>query len=175
MNIVLFGDSFLGRFGKNLIDQLEVTIPDSTVYNCAAGGLNSNDLSKRADYIASLEPDYVIFSFGGNDVAPWKETVSLADFRENTKSIFEAFSNSTIIMLLCPRVQLESSDQTQQYNNGLSIYNKTLIELCDKPSSLYIDIDKLLEGIDDYHEDDGIHFNQQTYDKVILKIGELIH
>lgn len=53
-SIVLFGDSLLGRFGKALIGKLEEAVKDITVYNCAAGGLNTEDGIRRADFIAKL-------------------------------------------------------------------------------------------------------------------------
>jgi lysophospholipase L1-like esterase len=66
-NIVLFGDSFLGRWGKKYIDKLEALVSGSIVYNCAAGGLDTADGLVRACYIAGLKPDYAVLSFGAND------------------------------------------------------------------------------------------------------------
>jgi len=175
MNIVLFGDSFLGRFGKNLIDQLESTIPKSIVYNCAAGGWNSTDLKNRAQLIAKLNPDYVVLSYGGNDVAPWKKVVAQNEFQANTELILKAFSNSKIIILLCPNVNLESTEHTLEYNNALRSYYRGIEESLNNFDAHCIDTNLILADMGDCHEDDGVHINGQAYDRIILKLGELIN
>jgi hypothetical protein len=46
--LVLFGDSLFGRCNKDLIDQLEATLSESyDIYNCAAGGWDSDDVLKK--------------------------------------------------------------------------------------------------------------------------------
>jgi len=175
MNIVLFGDSFLERFGKNLINQLESVVSNSTTYNCAAGGWNSIDLCERANYIAKLDPDYIILSFGANDVAPWKSVVTLEKFKTNTESILQVFSASKIIMLLCPDVHVRQLSQTQQYNERLKTYYQSVQAIFEKYEVKCIDTNNILKGTGDYHESDGVHFNQLAYDKVITRISELIN
>ena len=91
-SVVLFGDSLLGRFGKGLMDKLEEEVGNTIVYNCAAGGLNTEDGIKRADFIAKLKPDFVTFSFGANDCMPWKKQVPEKDFEKNYDAIIKEFS-----------------------------------------------------------------------------------
>lgn len=171
MNIVLFGDSLLGRFNKNLINQLEQAIPSSTVYNCAAGGWNSSDGIKRVDYITKLKPDLVVLSFGANDTAPWKEQVPLSTFVHNMEFMVRTFVKSNVIVLLCPHVSVESPEQTKEFNNNLDVYNEAIKRICDEHHAAYIDSDELLGNLDDYHEDDGVHLNQTAYDLIIEEIG----
>ena len=178
MNIVLFGDSLFGRFNKNLLDQLESHIPSSTVYNCAAGGLNSIDSVRRVDYIAQLQPDYVFVSLGANDCAPWKEQVPLDEFAANIEKIIQAFNKSKVIMLLCPAVHLESKEQTDEFNELLSRYNAKIKELCDNNAASYVDVDALLKPLTeqsiDFHAEDGMHLNQDGYDLVINDLARLV-
>ncbi|MFZ3009741.1 MAG: SGNH/GDSL hydrolase family protein [Candidatus Microsaccharimonas sp.] len=169
--IVLFGDSLLGRFNNNLIDQLEQTIPSSNVYNCAAGGWNSNDGIKRVEYIAMLSPDVVVLSFGANDTAPWKEQVALSTFIQNMEFMVRTFTKAKVIVLLCPHVSVESPEQTKEFNNSLDMYNEAIRRICDEHHAVYIDSDGLLVNLDDYHEDDGVHLNQAAYDLIIEGIG----
>ena len=171
MNIVLFGDSLLGRFNKNLINQLEQTIPSSTAYNCAAGGWNSNDGMKRVEYIAKLNPNVVVLSFGANDTAPWKEQVALSTFIQNMEFMVRTFTKAKVIVLLCPHVSVESPEQTKEFNNNLDVYNETIKRICDERHAAYIDSDELLGHLGDYHEDDGVHLNQAAYDLIIEEIG----
>lgn len=174
MNILLFGDSFLGRFNRSLIEQLESSIPNSTVYNGAAGGWNSDDGAERSQYIARLKPDYAVFSFGGNDTAPWKDKVGEQEFLSNMESIFNDFGDSKRIMLLCPDVNVEDANQTEEFNRLLAEYNARLIEMCNQMDVRVIDTNNLFVALDDYHVEDGIHINQSGYDLIIGKLAELI-
>ncbi len=174
MNIVLYGDSFLGRFGKNQIEQLESRLTNATIYNCSAGGWNSTDLNRRVEYIAKLKAEYVILSFGGNDVAPWKNVVPLESFIDNVKSILSAFNESKILMILCPNVELEDSNQTQEYNDGLASYYGSINSMFEEAGVKIIDTNSLFYGLDNFHESDGVHFNELAYDRIIEKISTLI-
>jgi lysophospholipase L1-like esterase len=174
MDILLFGDSFLGRFNRNLIDQLESSIPNSTIYNGAVGGWNSADGAKRSQYMARLNPDYVLFSFGGNDTAPWKDQLSEQDFLKNMQNIFNDFTNSKRIMLLCPNVNVEDADQTEEFNRLLSKYNAGLIKICEQMGIQVIDTNNLFIALDDYHIEDGVHINQAGYDLIIKKFAESV-
>lgn len=174
MNIVLYGDSYLGRFNKNKIDQLESRFDNATVYNCAVGGWSSSELARRAKYFALMRPDYVILSFGGNDVAPWKDIVPLGEFKKNVKTLLDAFQGSHIIMILCPKVNLTDSSQSKQFNDGLTEYYRSIQDLLEDSDVDVIDTNALLSGIHNYHEEDGVHFNDEAYGMIIAKISDLI-
>lgn len=174
MNILLFGDSLFGRFNRNLITQLETTIPDSTVYNGAAGGWTSSDGAKRSKFMASLESDYVLLSFGANDTAPWKEEVSKDDFVTNMRTILESFSKAKCVVLLCPDVQVESEEQTKEFNQRLADYNEASSELCESYSASIIDANELFKNLDDYHMEDGVHINQAGYDLIIEQLARIL-
>ncbi len=94
--LVLFGDSLFGRFGKHLIVKLESVLQDCDVYNCAAGGWDSNDCVAKAPYIGELKPDVMVISLGTNDACPWKQ-VDLETFKANIPKVFEEFTDSRII------------------------------------------------------------------------------
>lgn len=173
MNIVLFGDSLLGRFNRILINELEQAIPSSTVYNCAAGGWNSNDGAKRVEYIAQLNPGYVILSFGANDTAPWKDQVALPIFIKNMERMIRAFTKSKVIVLLCPKVALESPEQTKEFNDSLELYNEAIRRLSSEHHAECIETDSLLKNLDNYHEDDGLHVNKAAYDLVIQAVQKI--
>ena len=172
MNMMLYGDSFLGRFGNDLIHRLESGLDNVTVYNCAAGGWNSSDLANRAEYMARLNPEYVVLSFGGNDVAPWRSTVPLNTFKDNVQKILSSFSASKIIMLKCPDVTVREKDQTIEYNDGLKTYYSNVERMFESAGVQVIDTNSLFHELE-YHESDGIHLNKLGYDKIIQKISEL--
>lgn len=174
MNILLFGDSFLGRFNRDLIQLLESKISDSTVFNTAAGGWNSDDGVKRVDYISQLKPDVAIISFGANDTAPWKDGVVLSRFNYNMQYMIRSFPTAKVVVMLCPAVNLKDESQTKEFNNSLSLYNKSLIKICNEYGATYIDANLLLKDLDSYHEDDGLHINKLAYDRIIQKISEIV-
>src|SRR3989344_5029619 len=131
-SVVLFGDSLLGRFGKALIDKLEEEVIGITVYNCAAGGLNTEDGVRRADFIAKLKPDYVILSFGANDAAPWKKQVPEKDFIIESRFFSKSFSGSKIIVFPCPPANDQKDPNgTKQFNEVLSRYNKIVYSVVE--------------------------------------------
>ena len=170
MNIVLFGDSILGRLGKVYITQLEALIPGSVVHNCATGGFNSTDLARRAKHIAALKPDIALLSFGVNDVSPWKDIVALNDFVSNARVILEAFKGSRVILLKCPHVSLVDSQQTAIVNTRLDeYYNEISVRFGSECST--IDTNILFAGIDNFHEEDGLHFNEDAYEILVSELA----
>jgi lysophospholipase L1-like esterase len=176
MNIVLFGDSHLGRFGKRYIDQLEALVKDSVVYNCSAGGLTSSDGVRRVDFIAGLKPDIVIFSFGGNDVAPWKNIVPKPVFIDNMRTIFEAFPHSAKIIFTSPDVAVADPGQTREYNNSIHEYRHALTKICDELGVAIVDGNMVIRPQGgDYHEEDGVHMNDIAYLDVVNAFAKTIN
>jgi lysophospholipase L1-like esterase len=177
--LVLFGDSLLGCFGKDLIRQLEAKVPRTDVYNCAAGGLNSDDGVQKAAYIAKLEPDYVILSFGANDAAPWKKQVSLEQFNKNMDTIMRVFRGSKIIVFLTPPVNDPNEpEETKRYNDLLDQYSAVSKKVCQKHSVRYVDsptvYGNLLKSGNDYHMGDGVHLDEKGYEVFIDQVAKVI-
>jgi lysophospholipase L1-like esterase len=163
MKIVLFGDSMLARFGKERIQKLEATVPQCDIYNCATGGWDSNDCALKAPYIASLKPDAVIVSVGTNDAAPWKQ-VPIQAFEKNLNSILDSFQNKKIVSFLpSPVNERKQKGEHPRTNELLKKYFDVAKEVCTIRSVSYIDswaiFSPLLEQEQDYHVDDGVHFN----------------
>ena len=175
MKIVLFGDSMLARFNNKLIDQLEEKIADSEVYNCAAGGWDTDDCAKKAPYIGSLKPDMVIVSLGTNDGAAWKQ-VPLERFKINLNAILDDFKDSRVVFF--PAAPVNESRQNPDFgriNDLMHQYFDATKEVCIRRGIEYIDswaiFHPLLEKGEDYHIDDGVHFNDHGNDILIDKIA----
>ncbi len=176
MNIVLFGDSHLGRFGEKLIGQLESLVEGATAYNCSAGGFTSSDGVKRVDFIAKLKPELVIFTFGGNDVTPWKQIVSKDIYLRNMRKIFEAFPESAKLMLLSPDVAVADPEQTREYNSLLHEYQTDLRPICQELGVDVVEASQVLASLNgDIHVEDGVHMNDQAYAKVIEALAQAIN
>ena len=179
-SIVLFGDSLFGRFGRDCILKLENAVKNITVYNCAAGGFDTNDGLKRADFISKLEADYVCLSFGANDSSPFNgQPVPLEEFTNNLLSIIKAFNHSKIILFPCPPVHDPSDPvETKDYNNLLIKYNEVVKDVALKTASEFIDsqtiFGELLSKGENYHIEDGLHLNNLGYQKLIEELAKLI-
>lgn len=179
-SIVLFGDSLLGRFGKDLIIKLEKAVPNSMVYNCAAGGLNTVDGLKRAAFIAKLKPEYVILSFGANDSSPEEgRKVPERDFEKNYDAIIKSFSGSGVIIFPCPPADDPKDPMgTQSFNNTLARYNKIIRSVAKNNGAMLIDSERvygdLLARGRNYHEEDGLHFNDEGYGVFIREVAKLV-
>jgi len=176
MNIVLFGDSHLARFGKDRLVQLEELVNGSIVYNCSAGGMTSTDGAKRAELIGTLNPDVVVFSYGGNDVAPWKSVVPKELYLRNMRNIFQAFPNSKKVLFESPDVRLPDLDVANEYNNSIHDYRGELKPICDELGIAIVDGHATTASLgENNHEDDGIHMSDAAYSEVITALADTIN
>jgi lysophospholipase L1-like esterase len=177
--LVLFGDSLFGRFGKERIEALEASLPGYDVYNCAAGGWNSDDCVKKAAYIATLKPDLLAISLGTNDLAPWKH-LELPTFVENVQKIINSFPDSVIIYFLPPPVnENKESAHKKILNESAKLYHDAAKEVCINNNVQFIDSRKvflpLLAAGTDYHVEDGIHLNDLAYEIITKELAALIN
>lgn len=178
MKIILFGDSLFAQMGKHRILKLEQTIPGSDVYNCAAGGWDSNDCVKKAPYLSGLKPGVVVMSLGTNDASSWK-LVDLEVFKQNIQKIIDIFSGSKFIYFLPPPSdetkhepdRVRSNETTKQYYDAAK-------SICEQKGAMTInswDIFKpMLDKGEVYHVEDGTHLEENAYDIIIAQIAKLI-
>jgi lysophospholipase L1-like esterase len=177
--IVLFGDSLFARFGKPFIEALEQILPGYDVYNCAAGGWNSNDGVKKAEYLSLLKPDVLLVSLGLNDMAPWKQ-IDLDTLKKNLTQIFSYFTESTIIFLLPPPInESKQTGDRKRTNSLLKQYVDAIKGVFSTTGNVSV-LDSwsiykpLLDNNKDYHMDDGVHLNEYGNSILISKLAELI-
>ena len=172
---VLFGDSLLNNFNKELIIKLEGALKVYDVYNCAAGGWDSRDGVKKSGYIASLKPDVVVIGFGTNDAAPWKQ-VPLEEFEKNVNIILDNFKSSKIIYFLPPPVNEEKEQEDEKRSNvTMKLYHDAAKRICLGKGASIIDswsiFMPMLTQKKDYHEEDGVHLNDFGYEILIKNMA----
>jgi lysophospholipase L1-like esterase len=178
MKIVLFGDSLFGQFGKERILKLEQAIPGADVYNCAAGGWDSNDCVKKAPFIAKLKADVMILSLGTNDASSWK-LVELNNFKENIPKILDSFASSKIIFFLPPPSdESKHAPDRARKNETTKQYYDAAKKICEERGVLTINswdiFSPMLERHEAYHVDDGTHLKENAYDIVIAETAKLL-
>ena len=176
--LILFGDSLFGQFGKDLIIKLEEELQEYDVYNCAAGGWDTNDCVQKAPYISRLQPEVVVISLGTNDASPWKK-VELSVFASNLEQILSSFSSSKIVYFLPPPVnETKQPEDKKRNNNDTKQYSDVAKDVCAKNDALVIDSWKIfkpmLDSGQDYHVEDGVHLNDFAYKTIIAEIKSLL-
>lgn len=174
--LVLFGDSLIKNLNKEMCDEIGEKA-DVDVYNCAVGGWNSYDGVEKAPFIAGLKPELVVLSFGTNDSAPWKK-VELEKFKANLEQIFQSFSDAEKIFFLPPPVneKLQTGGQ-RRLNSLVEEYYTVAKELCLSNKVKIMDswqvFKPMLDSGQNYHDDDGVHFNDLGYKTLIDEIVKL--
>jgi lysophospholipase L1-like esterase len=177
--LVLFGDSHFGRMGKDRIIKLEEQLNNEyDVYNCAAGGWNSDDLVKKGPYIASLRPDLMIISVGTNDAAPYKQ-VDLPGFKDNLNELLGILKGLNVIFFLPQPIKEELRPEKPILNDDVRPYYEALKEACGQAGVKYVDsrvvYGPLLERNENYHDEDGLHLNDHGYDVMFAALAEAVN
>lgn len=175
--LVLFGDSLLANFNKPFSGKLE-QVTNCEVYNCATCGWDTSDGVQKAPYISNLKPDVVVFSFGTNDSSPWRQ-LPITTVTENLSKIFVNFRGSEMIFLLPPPINEDRQEPNKQrLNTTIEQYANAIKVSVEQENIKYIDSWKvfrdILDSKQDYHEEDGIHFNDLGYETVINAVARLL-
>lgn len=178
--LVLFGDSLFGQLGKHRIVALESVLKDYDVYNCAAGGWDTNDCVQKAPFIAKLKPDLAVISLGTNDAAPWKQ-VPLDKFKQNLPKIFASFSGSKIIYFLPPPVDASKPREVSKEitNENVRPYHDAAKEICEQHNVGIIDsfakFIPMLDSGEEYHIEDGVHLNDLAYNVFAKELAKVLN
>lgn len=177
--LVLFGDSLLANFDKELLIKLESKLSDFDVYNCAVGGWDTNDGVKKSAYISSLKPDLIVIGFGTNDAAPWKQ-VPLEQFGKNINIILDNFSDSRVIYFLPPPVnENKESKGEKRSNETMRRYHDLAKKICLDKKVGVVDswtiFIPMVEQNHEYHIEDGLHLNDFGYDTLIDSLAKVIN
>lgn len=177
--LILFGDSLLNSFNSVMCQAIERQT-NYDIYNCAVGGWNTEDGNKKAPYIAQLRPCGVIFSFGTNDAAPWKQ-IAAEQYKANLKNIFDSFNESKKFFLLPPPInesQLEPREnqrtnilQKQYADAAKAIAISNSVKIIDS----WAIFKPMLESGQDYHDEDGVHFNDFGNQTLVGEIVKVIN
>ena len=177
--LVLFGDSLFAQAGKHRVIIFEEALPGYDVYNCAAGGWNTNDCAQKAPYIAKLQADVVVISLGTNDAAPYKQ-VPLRTFIENIPKILQAFEGSKIIWYLPTPVDQSKSNAFGKEipNEVVKQYHDAAKQVCEEYGVDVINsfaiFKPMLDAGETYHNEDGVHYIDIAYEIIAKELSKLL-
>lgn len=177
--LILFGDSLFAQMGKHRINLFESTLPGYDIYNCAAGGWNTDDCVKKSPFIAKLKADVVVISLGTNDAAPYKQ-LPIEKFIENIPPILEAFKDSKIVWYLPTPVDPAKSDNFGAVipNEVVKKYHDAAKKVCEEKGVDVIDSFSIFKPMLDsgvtYHNEDGVHYIDKAYEIIANELARIL-
>lgn len=166
MRVALLGDSHLtetspSRAVRKLAPRLRLAGLD--VVSVAAGGANSRDvLGQRIPEDA----DWVIYSVGVNDAAPWK-SIDLDEFASNCDRLMSA-PGAWRRLVLGPGPVIERHVSGERTNNRVAGYADVLRRLSATHAARFVPMADVLDEGD--LAEDGVHLNDSGYDKLASRV-----
>jgi lysophospholipase L1-like esterase len=176
--LILLGDSLFAYLTKSSVQKLEELAGDIDVYNCATGGWDSNDVLRKAPYIAELKPDVVAISLGTNDASPWKK-VEVDVYERNLSKIFKLFSDSKIVIFPPPPInEAKHPEDRKRTNEQVKRYYDAVLRAINGTNCVLLDSWGIFMPLqadgDDYHIEDGVHLNEMGTQLLITKLAAAI-
>lgn len=166
--------------GKHRINLFENTLPDYDVYNCAAGGWNTDDCARKAPFIAKLKADVVVISLGTNDAAPYKQ-LPIDKFIDNIPPILDAFKDSKVVWYLPTPVDQAKSDYFGAVipNEVVKKYHDAAKKVCEENEVDVIDsfsiFKPMLDAGEVYHNEDGVHYIDKSYKIIAKELSKILN
>jgi lysophospholipase L1-like esterase len=162
MKILLLGSSIIKKW-KNFT----TNYTNEEVINMGKSGLVTTNLPKYLEKIPSIEPEYIIFYCGGNDLL---HDVNKNDVVNNLQSFLDdlltKFPKSKIIVisLIKSPIMYNGKIKIIDYiNNGIRKYSN------NHSNTTYVNVNRILCNKDFFMED-GLHLNDLGYEKMNTKI-----
>lgn len=171
VRVVLIGDSHLTETSPSyqtvkLPPRLRRAGLDVTV--AATGGANSRDVQRQP---VPADPNWVIFSVGVNDAAPWKR-IEIEEFEVNCDRILGA-TVAARWLLLGPGPVKEQSTAGGRTEADVAAYAAALERATMKHSARFVSMTTVVDHAD--LTDDGVHLNDSGYrklaDRVLAELG----
>jgi lysophospholipase L1-like esterase len=166
MRVVLAGDSHLTETSPHrpvtkLAPRLRSLGLD--VVSVAAGGANSRDVLRQE---IPAQADWVLYSIGTNDAAPWKRVPS-DEFAVNCDQLFSAPGPGHRIAL-GPGPVVERAVRGERTNTDMTNYALVLEQAAARHAVRYVSLAGLL--VDSDLAEDGVHLNDSGYEKLTERV-----
>jgi len=126
----------------------------------ARGGATSRDTVREAS--AALDCDWIIYSLGTNDAAPWKQ-VPLEEFIANYERLLRSTSGPAQLVLGNGPV-VESGWVGERTNHLMSTYAEAARRVADHAGAKFVALADVLTAAD--LANDGVHLNDDGYAKL---------
>ncbi len=155
-NSVIIGDSLAEGFSDyGIIDKSNVIANKGMVVS-KAGEEVTKALSKN--------PQNIFISLGTNDLSYYKgNSEKFSNYYKQLINQIKEISPNTKIYINCIMPVGEKAIENNNYLTHIDEYNTAIKNLCDETGATYIDNSKLIEGMEDIYQSDGIHFKYAFY------------
>lgn len=167
-NTVFMGDSITEGLGAyNIISKYNVI---------AKKGSTVKDALQEVSKVKDLQPKNIVLLYGMNDII-------LFDNSQEYKAKYIEFINSlkgslpdAKIYIVSPTPIMDKAKSTSEKLTNANVldYRQKAKAVSDTTGVTYIDISPLLDGQDELHEGDGIHFKYDFYTIYLNKVKNII-
>ena len=162
MKVLLLGSSII-RNWKNFITNQE----NEEVINMGKSGLVTANLPKYLEKIPNIDPEYILFYCGGNDLL---RNINEKDILNNLQSFLDdlviKFPKSKIIVISViksPIMYNGKINDIDYINNSIRKYSKMFHNI------QYVNVNRILCDKAFFMED-GLHLNNSGYEKMNTKL-----
>jgi lysophospholipase L1-like esterase len=162
MKILLLGSSIIRKWKNFTINQ-----KNEEIINMGTSGLKTSNLPKYLEKIPSIEPEYIFFYCGGNDLL---HNVNKNDVVNNIKmcldNLLTKFPKSKIIVISLIKSPIMYNGKIRDIdyiNNGIRKYSN------NHSNTIYVNVNKILSK-KEFFMKDGLHLNDLGYEKMNTKL-----
>jgi len=162
MKILLLGSS-ITKHWKNFTTNHE----NEEVINMGKSGLVTANLPKYLEKIPNINPEYILFYCGGNDLL---DNLNKNDIANNVKLCLDALlkkypkSKIIVISLIKSPIMYNGKIKIIDYiNYSIRIYSN------NHSNTIYVNVNKILSKKEFFMED-GLHLTDLGYEKMNIKL-----
>lgn len=162
MKVLLLGSSIIKHW-KNFT----TNYTNEEIINMGKSGLVTSNLPKYLDKIPYINPEYILFYCGGNDLLrKFDKTNILNNLQSFLDDLLTKFPKSKIIvisLIKSPIMYNGKINDIDYINNSIRKYSKMFNNI------QYVNVNKILSKKEFFMED-GLHLNEIGYEKMNTKI-----
>ena len=128
----------------------------------AKSGASISDVDDEIATVKDLKPKIIFLTYGSNDVALYKEDISLfiKDYKNLIKELSEELPDTKIFVNSILPVRSDAADENPAFKY-IGEYNKRLQKMCDEMQIAFLDNTDIVKT--EYYEQDGAHFISSFY------------
>ena len=167
LRVALVGDSHLTDVSPRPVTKLgpRLRSMDFEVVTLARGGLDTREAIRHAP---PDDVDWIVYSFGTNDAAPWKQ-VPTHEYERNYATLLTAGAGAAQLVLGPPPV---SDRQIGRLNNVVRQYSDIAGRVAQEHGAHFVALIEHLTELD--LADDGVHLNDCAYTTIATMVADIL-
>lgn len=162
MKILLLGSSIIRKWKNFTANQ-----KNEEIINMGTSGLKTSNLPKYLEKIPNIQPEYILFYCGGNDLLHnGNKHDVVSNIKMGLDNLVIKFPKSKIIvisLIKSPIMYNGKINDVDYINNSIRIYSKIIHNI------QYVNVNRILYNKDFFMED-GLHLNDLGYEKMNTKL-----